>query len=215
MMTKLRNHKGAALLLALALLVNCGGEEKIVEPEPEPTSIISDDDNLYWGVASDTGIILDKDYFVINYNCEWKIPYWVGYYLNDSLLIEVDSADRQSSWFEPDPELPANCQIEYDDYTNSGWDRGHNAPDKSFRRSHEARLTTYVMSNMTPQNGSLNSGKWKQLEDSVRARTERYGHAWVITGGLFMDEDSNLVEPDSFIGDKEIAVPTHCRYIHR
>ncbi|MCK4819717.1 hypothetical protein KA005_28380, partial [bacterium] len=47
---------------------------------------ISDTLNLVYGIVSAHGTILNKKYFVINHNDDWKIPYWVAYYLSLSNL---------------------------------------------------------------------------------------------------------------------------------
>lgn len=52
-------------------------------------------------------------------------------------------------------------------YTNSGYDRGHLAPDGDASTADESR-DTFWMTNMTPQVGSLNQQSWKYLEQNVR-----------------------------------------------
>jgi DNA/RNA endonuclease G (NUC1) len=57
---------------------------------------ISDTLNLLYGIACTRGTVLDKEYFVINHNDDWKIPYWVAYYLSISTFVEHESADPQA-----------------------------------------------------------------------------------------------------------------------
>ena len=48
---------------------------------------------------------------------------------------------------------------------------------------------TFYLSNMVPQNGSLNSGFWSRLEDAVRGFSETglVTEAKAVTGGFFYD----------------------------
>jgi endonuclease G len=168
---------------------------------------IQDSINLLYGIISVKGTLLDKGYFVINHNNEWKIPYWVAYYLSDSLLL---GKAKRTNDFRPDPELAIGSRAELEDYRNSGYDRGHNAPAADFKRSREAMSLTFLLSNMSPQTPRLNRGIWENLEEQVREMVREKGNGWIITGNIFMAADSELTKPKEFIGANKVAVPTHC-----
>ena len=75
-----------------------------------------------------------------------------------------------------------------DDYTNSGYDRGHLAPNYGIALCYgrEAQEQTFLMSNIVPQKHGLNAGPWKELE--MRAAVNypaRYQEVWVLTGPVF------------------------------
>ncbi len=173
----------------------------------EPGTILRDDSNLRWGIAGHSGSVLDKGYFVINHNNGWKIPYWVAYYLSESNL---QGGQSRTNDFRADPQLSIGQRSELADYRNSGYDRGHNAPAAAFKRNREAMSTTFLLSNMTPQSPSLNRRIWKNLESEVRDLVGAHGEAWVVTGNLFLSSDSTFVAPTDFIGNGNVAVPTHC-----
>lgn len=201
-----------AVLLLMTAALACGCYHNPPPSVPDTKiqlDTISDTSNLYWGIASTKGTYLDKGYFFINHNDKWKIPYWVGYYLSDSNL--VGDAPRLKH-FRSDPDLPDSCRAKDKDYTKSGYDRGHMAPAACFKRSTEAMRATFVLSNAAPQTDSLNRVMWKGLEQLVRdlVKSDSISHAWVFTGNVFMDADSHWVEPDSFVGEGRVAVPTHC-----
>jgi len=170
-------------------------------------AIVRDDVNLAFGIASPTGTILDKEYFVINHNDSWKIPYWVGYYLTDSSLA---GTVQRSNDFRPDPELPEGLRAELIDYRGSGYDRGHNAPAAAFKRSREAMSTTFLLSNMSPQTPRLNRRIWRVLEEQVRDLVYNEGKAWVLTGNIFLSPASQPSPPSEYIGTDLVAVPSHC-----
>lgn len=169
--------------------------------------VIKDSINLLYGIIGDTGTILNKKYFIINHNNEWKIPYWVAYKLDS---IDLKGEIRRQGRFRPDPDLPVGYRAELKDYESSGYDRGHMAPAADFKRSKEALTTTFLLSNMCPQTSELNRKIWQKLESEVRKRVKTDGKAWIITGNIFMSPDSNFINPNEFIGINNVAVPTHC-----
>ena len=171
---------------------------------------ISDTLNLLYGIACTRGTVLNKEYFVINHNDDWKIPYWVAYYVSSSNL---QGNTGRTDDFRPDPQLATGLRSELEDYRHSGYDRGHNAPAAVFKRNREAMSTTFLLSNMSPQTPKLNRYIWKNLEEQVRDLVMEEGEAWVITGNVFFNADSQFICPREFIGpgdEKNVAVPTHC-----
>lgn len=74
------------------------------------------------------------------------------------------------------------------DYTNSGYDRGHMAPNHaiSILYGKEAQYETFLMTNITPQKPSLNQKQWQQLEEKeLDAFAPKFKALWVYTGPLF------------------------------
>ena len=112
-------------------------------------------------------ILLDHKYFVIAYNKEHHLAKWVKYTLNKS---DLNGPGKRPSRFKADPLLQKLKikAIKHEDYTNTGYARGHLAPAEDFSRSQDAIESTFVMSNVIPQKGSVNSGAWAQLEKKVR-----------------------------------------------
>ena len=166
-----------------------------------------DNSSVLYGVLGTKGTILNKTYFVINHNNAWKIPYWGAYYASSSNL--QGTANRTND-FKPDPELPVGSRSELEDYRNSGYDRGHNAPAADFKRSNEAMAMTFLLSNMSPQTPKLNRDIWRILEEQTRNMVLTGGEAWIFTGNAFLSPDSHFVNPREFIGPDNVAVPTHC-----
>lgn len=77
-------------------------------------------------------------------------------------------------------------------YAGTGFDRGHLVPADD-ATSYEAMHSTFLMSNMTPQNPKLNRGPWKRLEMQTRklaeaAKTDIH----VVTGATY--ENSPLMK---------------------
>jgi endonuclease G len=170
---------------------------------------IRDSLNLRYGVAGIKGRVLDKDYYVINYNDRWRIPYWSAYLLTPELL--EGKATRRDN-FQPDLELPESVRSELKDYKGTRFDRGHLAPAAAFTRSKAAMAATFLLSNMSPQYGSTNRGIWKDLEEQIRELARNVDSTWVVTGDAFVSRDGEPASPSRWIKrgrQNRVAVPTH------
>ena len=95
--------------------------------------------------------------------------------------------------FRPDKRVP-NAPTP-DDYTNSGYDRGHMVPAANADDLNEMR-DTFLMTNMTPQLPSVNRVGWRMLEDRVRSTPFKY----VITGAYYSPTPKR-------IGKRGVPVP--------
>lgn len=85
--------------------------------------------------------------------------------------------------FAVDPEA-VDCPTP-DDYTRTGYDRGHMAPNYliATRYGKVAQRETFLMSNIVPQTPELNRGPWRILEQIVADDLTAQGvELWVITG---------------------------------
>lgn len=68
-----------------------------------------------------------------------------------------------------------------DDYTNTGYDRGHMVPSDDSSNMYEMS-ETFVMTNVVPQEPTLNRGSWKAMEESIRKEFLSYKNdTWVVT----------------------------------
>jgi endonuclease G len=79
-------------------------------------------------------------------------------------------------------------RVGHDDYTGSGYDRGHLAPNHAIAvlYGREAQLETFLMTNVTPQRPNLDHKLWRRLERmELDHFTRPDGKAWVVTGPIF------------------------------
>lgn len=95
--------------------------------------------------------------------------------------------------FRPDKRV-ANAPTP-DDYTNSGYDRGHMVPAANADDPNEMS-DTFLMTNMTPQLPSVNRVAWRMLEDRVRSTPFKY----VVTGAYYSANPKR-------IGKRGVPVP--------
>lgn len=85
------------------------------------------------------------------------------------------------------------------DYSRTGYDIGHLAPNSALNFNENAQKQTFKLSNGLPQKSNLNRVLWRKIEASVRklAETKIVG---VTTGACFPDN------PDT-IGKNRLSIP--------
>jgi endonuclease G len=91
-------------------------------------------------------------------------PEWVAYTLR---YKAPQTPGRDCSWGQ-DASVDASFQARDSDYRNSGFERGHLAPAKTFSYSCDAECSTFTFINAAPQIKSVNAGAWKWGEMYVR-----------------------------------------------
>ncbi len=73
---------------------------------------------------------------------------------------------------------------------------GHMSPNEVINRQFGrlAQMETFLMSNMSPQYGSLNSGVWLKLETAIREIEDEPGkdHVWAVVGPVFGEEPASI-----------------------
>ena len=125
--------------------------------------------------------VLHKKVFDICYNCSYKEPNAVAYTLTKQM---EDGRHYSKKWlyFHIDYNLPHKCRAYPSDYTHSGYDRGHHAPNAAFNYNRSIQKETFLMSNISPQAKWLNRKYWARVESFVSHLAIKYGKVEVITG---------------------------------
>lgn len=134
--------------------------------------------------------------YVVSHNSKWKIPNWVGYELTRR---EVAGNNPRDDAFAPDPDVRGH-KAELADYKGSGYDRGHMAPAADMKWSKRVMRESFYLSNMCPQNPSLNRGDWNDLEEVVRKWAKRDSAIIVVCGPIVSKRPAT-------IGHGKVAVP--------
>ncbi len=134
--------------------------------------------------------------FVLCHDANRKVPAWTAYELTPAQLEQP--ARSRPSRFHSDAILQSPGATNAD-YTRSGFHRGHLVPARDLANSPQ----TFVLSNAAPQNPSLNMGRWRQLENTVRMLAASSDALYIVTGTLFQ-----APQPQT-IGPNQVGVPTH------
>lgn len=143
-------------------------------------------------------LALSMDSYRVEYDSVLLIPRTVEWMLSGACLGE---SRREPSWrFTEDGRVPMPRAC-HDDYTHSGYDRGHMVPAADRSASSKAMRSTFIMTNVCPQAPALNRGAWKKIEDACR-RYARGGHQLrIVANALFWQADTQ------FVGGHRVAVP--------
>lgn len=141
--------------------------------------------------------VVDHGVFVLGYAEEWEQPAWVGYLLTHTCLQNPTTSRTDD--FRADEQIRTGSAA-LEDYRHSGYDRGHLAPAADFKCGRRGMSTTFLLSNITPQDHSFNSGIWLELEKEVRRWARQHDSILVITG-------PHLTEGLPTIGKNRVAVP--------
>ncbi len=137
--------------------------------------------------------------YTLSYNEECEQPSWVAYELTAE---EVAGSVERGDNFRADKSIWTGSATPQD-YSGSGYDRGHLAPAADFKWSEEAMDDTFLMSNMSPQVGQFNRGIWADLESVVRQMAVENGNVYITTGPVLTDG------PYETIGKNRVAVPKY------
>jgi endonuclease G len=100
------------------------------------------------GTARD---FLERESYVVSYDRRDRVPSWVGEHLTKNNLL--GNGDRKRSKFQEDPDILPIFRSTLDDYSGSGYDRGHMAPAGDAVADQTAMDQTFYLSNMSPQVG--------------------------------------------------------------
>ena len=163
---------------------------RVQQPKPstrEPISSGVNNRNLLLGnpsnavssIASIDNYLMVKPQYVMSYNNKTHTANWVSWQLNKSW---IGAADRQDN-FRPDDSLPdAWYKVRPNEYTGSGYDRGHIAPSADRTRNEADNSSTFLMTNMMPQVPELNRGVWGDLEEYCRSLVQQGKELYIVAG---------------------------------
>ena len=122
--------------------------------------------------------IIDNEFIVMCYDYKKKAVQAVSYTLQGDLMNEKNIDKRPSFYVEK--ELKSKDRISTTDYTKSGYDRGHMAPDAAFDWSQESLDAVYTLANIIPQAPQVNRRSWATLERYVRDIAVELGELNVV-----------------------------------
>lgn len=167
----------------------------------EPTGEL----RIYGGLpnASNYGhpvVVLTNIGYLTGYCEDRKNPAWVGFSISS---ITVGPAGKRMSKFIADTRTRSG--VTHQDYSNSGYDRGHMAPNYAIatRYGAVAQRETFLMSNIIPQAPDLNRMWWRLLEEKeANDFAMRLERVWVLTGPVFDGHPKKL--------PAGVDIPTAC-----
>jgi uncharacterized repeat protein (TIGR01451 family) len=134
----------------------------------------------------------------IDYNDSLGLPNWASW---DLTTTDIGSSGRSPNFF-TDTNLPAGFyQVTPNDYSGSGYDRGHMCPSADRTDTVADNDMVFYMSNIIPQAADNNEGIWANFEDYCRSQAQA-GNELLITcgpGGF----DGSRIQPSG-----KVAIPS-------
>jgi endonuclease G len=138
--------------------------------------------------------------YTVGYDESRRNPAWSSYRLPAEVLPQ---RFPRPSRFRTDGRTRA--QVRHEDYTGTGFDRGHLTPNHAIatRFGAAAQEETFLMSNIIPQASDLNQGPWRELEATLAERTAIAAREiWVTVGPAYRGASRRLASGST--------VPTDC-----
>lgn len=141
--------------------------------------------------------IIRHEGYTVSYNSDYRIANWVAY----ELTAEEAKSKKveRSNKFVSDP-MVKGATATNEDYTRTGYDRGHLAPAGDMKWSAKAMRESFYLSNICPQKPDLNRGIWKELEEQSRLWALDNGPLLIVTGPVITADMKRL-------GKNQVAVP--------
>lgn len=166
--------------------------------------------------------ILKRVGYITSYNNVTKCPNWVAwkltrehtdgpypktgvpYYSDDGSVIGIGKITpetlKNNFFIDLVAEKPRQEHSDWGERP-SDIDHGHMCPAGDSKWDKAAMNQSYLLTNMCPQNNSLNSGGWRKLEEKCRKWAQKYGEIYIVAGPIFYDGVKNT------FGANKIAVP--------
>lgn len=125
----------------------------------------------------------DYSGFSLSFNSAHRVPNYVVWELTRE---KAQGTEPRKSEFHPDPDVYGCPTLA--DYRNSGFDRGHMAPAADMKWSARAMYDSHVLTNICPQEKSINTGRWNSIEKLERKWALRDSALIIIAGPVLSDE---------------------------
>ena len=143
---------------------------------------------------------LCMDGFAVMYSGVSRTPLWSAEYLDRKRLQQAKEIDREDSFHE-ESRLPKSMRAKLSDYSGSGYDRGHLAPNGNMANRSQ-QYDSFSLANIAPQSPRNNRYIWRNIESATRYLTQQYGEVYTITGVAFTSKKTKqLVD--------RVLVPSH------
>lgn len=123
-------------------------------------------------------LVMNKFFYINCYDFALKGTKATAYKITKENLKAKQIKKRPR--FEDDTNIPKKYRSTWSDYIDSGYDRGHSVPNASMRASVAAQKSTFLMSNITPQNKQINQKVWNEIEQRERDLAYKYYEAEVL-----------------------------------
>ena len=152
-----------------------------------------------YGFPQTTGVQpICRQAYLVGYDAAAKLPKYVTYEL---LPQNALGCVARTNAFAVDQSVSGGATPA--DYVGTNYDKGHMSPDGDLSWDVQVEFESFLMTNMSPQAGSLNRGIWKLLETSIRGWAVQRNQSYTVyVGGVYdaknMKIGSGVVVPNGY-----------------
>ncbi|MCC8088374.1 MAG: DNA/RNA non-specific endonuclease [Rikenellaceae bacterium] len=144
----------------------------------------------FHGQGLELPAIADSTFLLYNHTGRYTVYYdtmhrqaaWVAYVLTSGDVRKKDAVRKKR--FVPDSVIVRKGwpYAVTNDYSGSGYDRGHLLPSADRTGSQNENNATFYRSNISPQHPDLNRKIWNKLEQDIRKLALKYDTLYIVTG---------------------------------
>lgn len=138
--------------------------------------------------------------FAVMYSDVSRTPLWSAEHLTRKRLQQAKQIDREDSFHE-ESRLPLSARAKLSDYSGSGFDRGHLAPNGDMANRNQ-QYDSFSLANIAPQSPRNNRYIWRNIESATRYLAQQYGEAYTVTGVAFTNKKLQRLKG-------RVLVPSH------
>ncbi len=155
-------------------------------------------DSFYYLPTSTTDAVITHPHYTLSYAEKHEQAEWVAYELKREQVVRNEF---KRPYFDIDKKVRTTA-ADWQNYKKSGYDKGHLCPAADRGFSYQAFKSTFLTSNISPQEHQFNSGIWNDLERKTRYWAKKYDGLYVVTGGV-------LTRDLPTIGYEHVSVPKY------
>lgn len=164
-------------------------------------------------VAGKSALFCYKKY-AVQYNANTKTPIWESHVLRKKDFKGAEYVERTNDFREDKDIQGKPFSSSPQEYTRSGYDRGHLAPAADFSYNKDIMSESFYMTNIAPQAPQHNRQIWSRLEQAVRklAKHPKIDELYVTTGvAYYRDKGIGWGDENGSLGTigRGILVPTY------
>ena len=145
--------------------------------------------------------VVEKPNYQVCYDYSLKGSKYVAYTVDGQQLITADVHIKKRPNFYPENSIPVKYRSYPEDYTRTGYDRGHMANHADFDYSANLVYMTYSMANIVPQDPEVNRHTWVKAEKYERTMAKKMGTVNVLNIISYTNQPQR-------IGKHQVAVPS-------
>jgi endonuclease G len=136
-------------------------------------------------------VLLNRNGYDNCFDVPLRVSHFVTYRLTRQ-MVEVSTEGRHS--FRRDSDIPNSLRTE--DYTRSGYDRGHLVPAGDMSSNAETARDAGLRTNIVPQFPNFNRyGLWRERERHTQELAKQHGEIIVVSGPLYISEIEGFIIP--------------------